>query len=114
MTRATPPVRRLLMDAKALIAKPKNFCRREVARDASGRPVDLQSPRAVRFCCLGAIWRGNDKWPRRQIASNAEDRLRLFVPDGHIASFNDAPTTTHPIIMRLFNKAILLAKEQGI
>ena len=60
MTRI-PPVRRLLMDAKALIAKPENWTKGTFARSAAvkSRGVDVFGPRACRFCAEGAIWRAN-------------------------------------------------------
>ena len=112
MTRAIPPVRRLLMDAKALIAKPENWCQRAFARDAYGDSVGINNSRACRFCSQGALL-------NRNIGTLPEPYLLAYdvlsdCAGRDIVNHNDAPTTTHPMIMRLFNKAIKRAKEQGI
>ncbi|KKK74142.1 hypothetical protein LCGC14_2886680, partial [marine sediment metagenome] len=79
------------------------------------RLANLSSPDACRFCAEGALLRAA---PEMRVENNVyptgNKLLReLIAPFGLIA-FNDAPTTTHPMIMRLFNKAIKRAKEQGI
>ena len=112
VTRRIPPVRRLLMDAKALIAKPENWCKGTFAKSAKGRPVPIDSAKACRFCAYGAVLHAEGKTyagPPRQ-ADMLLDTLTL----GGLVHFNDAPTTTHPMVMRLFNKAIRRAKEQRI
>ena len=110
MTRRIPPVCRLLMDAKALIAKPENWNQNGFARSATNRQVDVFSPQAHKFCAWGAlIWAaGKDEAPE------FVDAEMLLFNDLDLVTFNDAPTTTHPMIMRLFNRAIRRAKEQGI
>ena len=61
MTRAIPPVRRLLMDAKALISKPECWCKGTFAKSAKGYPVPIDSPKACRFCAYGAVLRAEGK-----------------------------------------------------
>ena len=111
MTRI-PPVRRLLMDAKALIAKPENWNQLGFARSAANRQVGIFSPQAHKFCVWGALIRvaGMDSVPEFMDA----EVLLFNTCDDHLAAFNDAPSTTHPMIIRLFNQAIRRAKEQGI
>lgn len=112
MTRRIPPVRRLLMDAKALIQKPENWCKRAFARDAYGDSVGVNNSRACRFCPKGALLNRNMGAPPKpyllayDILSDSAGR--------DIVNHNDADETTHPMIMRLFNKAIRRAKEQRI
>jgi len=111
MTRAIPPVRRLLMDAKALIAKPENWCKGTYARSAKNNSVNVHSWRACKFCPSGALFHAAGTW---DLYEHPAPRLLRESIGQPIISFNDAPTTTHPMIMRLFNKAIKRAKEQGI
>ena len=112
MTRAIPPVRRLLMDAKALIAQEENWTKGTFARSASNRQVLITSPRAQKFCSWGAILRaaGDD---REFLEHDALFLLEKETGTNNASLFNDAPSTTHPMVMRLFNKAIRRAKEQG-
>ena len=112
MTRI-PPVRRLLMDAKALIAKPSNWCKRAFAETARGKQINSFSPEACRFCAHSAIHRAS-----RELTLGIQERAiclaTRFTPNRSIILFNDAPETTHLKVMRLFNQAIRRAKEQGI
>ena len=112
MTRRIPPVRRLLMDAKALIQAPENWIKGKFARSAKGRPVRLDSPKACRFCAYGAVMHAAD---RTTVETTLDaDRLIGEQTKSGLIPFNDAPSTTHPMVMRLFNRAIRRAKEQGI
>lgn len=106
VTRRIPPVRRLLMNAKLLIQEPENWIKGAFARSAKGRKVNIQSPKACRFCAYGAMLHLDGSVGAYQL-------LNELTHEGLIA-FNDAPDTTHPMIMRLFDKAIRRAKEQGI
>ena len=112
MTRI-PPVRRLLMDAQKLIRKPENWTKGTFARSASNRQVLPTSPRAQKFCSWGAIVRAAGDG-REFLADDALFLLEKEMGTYNASLFNDAPSTTHPMIMRLFNKAIRRAKEQGI
>ena len=104
------PVRRLLMDAKALISKPECWCQEAYALSAKNRLVDPHSPRARKFCISGAIRRAQVGYG----TIHGARKILAGLVETNILGFNDAPDTTHPMIMRLFNKAIRLAKEQGI
>ena len=117
MTRRIPPVRRLLMDAKALISRPENWLKFRYAETAKGKKIDPFSDRAYRFCPAGAIQSaGNESTSatRTGAIDLLEGLLEHRTEKRTISGFNDAPETTHPMIMRLFNRAIRLAKEQGI
>ena len=111
MTRRIPPVRRLLMDAKALIQRPKNWTQRAYSRDAKGKQVGILSSEACRFCAEGTLLRVYDE---TEVYQSVNRLLRELIAPRGLVSFNDAPGTTHRDIMRLFNKAIRAAKEQGI
>lgn len=111
MTRI-PPVRQLLMDAKALIAKPECWCQRTFANDTFGRKVAWHSPAACRFCAYGAVLSAGQKIP--ETISCLATQILDAEAGGGILNFNDAPETTHPMVIRLFNKAIRRAEEQGI
>ena len=113
MTRILP-VRRLLMDAKALISKPGNWIKGTSAKTAKNKMVGTNSSEACRFCLQGGMERAtwNATWPLRKSAFGI---LGEGLPVGtSFINFNDGWSTTHPLVMRLFNKAIRRAKEQGI
>ena len=116
MTRRIPPVRRLLMDAKALIARPENWCKGVLARSVNNRHTDVFSQKAFRFCGMGAVWRAAGSFESPSYAAEAIKCLADgFDQDRYVlGAFNDAPETTHRDIMRLFNRAIKRAKEQLI
>ena len=115
MPRRIPPVRRLLMDAKALIVRSENWCTGRLARGKNNVPANIFGAKATRFCPVGAIWRTDWSTDSLRVV-NAKSQLDKSLPGGwqNVPDFNDAPTTTHPVIMRVFNKAIRRAKEQGI
>ncbi len=101
MTRI-PAVRRLLMDAKALIAKPESWIQGK---------VEYYSSKVHQFCAYGAVLHVvRLDGPALSCAVDILDEQT----NGNVIDFNDAPTTTHPMVMLLFNKAIRRAKEQGI
>ncbi len=119
-----PPVRRLLMDAQKLISKEENWTKHELARGAAVHSigVDIFGPGGRRFCSLGAIWRANyerqgsgyDGYKVLHEAISVLENSLVSHAELSLTMFNDAPTTTHHMVMRLFNKAIRRAKEQGI
>ena len=49
--------KRILLKAADLLEDPRRWTRSVEARDASGRSVRWSSPKAVRFCAIGAIER---------------------------------------------------------
>ena len=113
MTRRIGPVRRLLIKAKALIDTPEHWCKGTFAKSAKGREVSTLSALARKFCPWGAILRAAESDPGC-FEDEALGILESQTGTNNIALVNDAPETTHPMIMRLFNKAIRAAKEQGI
>ncbi len=113
MTRRIPPVRRLLMDAKALIAKPENWIQGTFSRNVAGKAVPTYDIDACQFCASGALYHATKLICNSHYVV-ARKMLGDFVPARRLISFNDAPTTTHPMVVKLFNKAIRRAKEQGI
>ncbi len=111
MTRAIPPVRRLLLDAKALIDKPEKWCKSAFARTSLGVATHALYDDATRFCLVGALMKADIPCTSHYL----EARAFLTEAGGKsVMCLNDAPTTTHRMIMALFNRAIKRAKEQGI
>lgn len=113
--------------ARNLIASPQNWTRGEYARDVDGSGVCAADPNAICFCSVGAVQRATS-----DVVGDLshEDALRLETssidilseatsrdPGGHqfygsIADFNDSRTTTHEDVLRAFDHAIKLAREE--
>lgn len=98
----------VLINAKALIADPKNWTQGVFARNADGYSTGVHEEDATCFCTLGAIAvaGNNQKWAQK-IAINTLSKIIDDI-DGNaalsIGGFND--THTHEQVMELFDKAI--------
>jgi hypothetical protein len=58
MTTAAPlTVLETLQQTRELLSKPQRWTRGTLARDSRGLPVSPESPRACRFCVMGALYR---------------------------------------------------------
>ena len=102
----------LLIKAKAVIADPKHWTQGSYAKDAEGRNVGPAKPDAVCWCSIGAI----DKVAHEEstyAARFAATRYLAVVSDKYgysgITDFND--NSSHKVVMKAWDKAIKLAKE---
>jgi hypothetical protein len=71
----------VLQAARVLVAAPSQWTRRAVARDRHGHPIAYSSPRADRYCALGALLRAYETicgpgTVERTLAANAEAPVR--------------------------------------
>ena len=55
MPDTTPTARDLLIEARALIAKPEAWTQGTGARDADGKPIAVEHDDAISWCATGAI-----------------------------------------------------------
>lgn len=114
----------LLVAAKALIADPKHWVQFRNAAGANNETVSSMSDQAVCFCSFGAVdqaaWRANDRKPITNynigtvggVYYDAEKLLRKSSQDLRSvgpATLNDS--TDHPTVMKMFERAIELAKR---
>ena len=53
-------VEKLLRAASDLITKPGSNCKKSFARDINGIKVQIESPEAVSFCAVGALYKAVD------------------------------------------------------
>ena len=101
----------LLTKAKALIADPKHWTQGWYARNAEGQVVGPNAPHAVCWCSIGAI----DKaaYEETTYSTNlAATRYLAEVSEEcgyNIFEFND--NSSHETVMKAWDKAIKLAKE---
>lgn len=116
-------VMQVLASASELLADPAKWTQGTLARDASGKSVSIEDPRAVCFCSLGAI--GKAVMVRYPGANTPEDEYACFVENltklsvrqlekavvgNDVPVFNDLPTTTHPQVMNAFRMALARTK----
>lgn len=95
----------VLKRAKNLLIT-KGWTRRYEARDAHSHAVPYDSPRAARFCIIGACCAvsATESFPARQILCE--------VAGNGLATFNDSQKSVKPIL-EVFDEAIKLAVERG-
>lgn len=103
--------REILEKAREKIARPENWCRGALARDAKRRSVRPETPEACRWCVFGAV----------QAATNvnanpaALDAFRLLNdaarPSQGMDNFNDNYRHSHADILALFDRAIALSEK---
>lgn len=102
----------ILRDARALIADPKRWTRRAFARDGRSRQVDPQSPRAVRYCATGALFKASgDNEVRDALAA----LQAVLIDQGWTVSievFND-DYAGHADVLALFDRAIADLEREG-
>jgi len=80
----------ILIEAKALIATPDKFCTGAYARDKELQRVHPLSPKAVRWCVLGAIGRAKGVHP---VASDRiSDLMRKTARQQMLSDINDTVT----------------------
>ncbi len=102
----------LLVKAKAVIADPKHWTQGWYAKDAKGYSTGPSTSKAVCWCSIGAI----DKVAHEEstyAARFAATRYLAVVSDKYgysgITDFND--NSSHKVVMKAWDKAIKLAKE---
>lgn len=89
-----------------LLADPARWCKGHLAVDANGRTVEPTSPRACRWCLLGALeacYAAAPSVPYRALRDAVREVCE--VSGGYPAWFNDAPCTTHEDILAVARKA---------
>ncbi len=99
----------VLLAARELVAG--GWTRGTYARAANGLTTAAAGKGAVCFCTLGAISRASGP------GEIEYDSALVFFKNANsvflIASWNDAPTTTHLDVVLAFERAALLAMKEG-
>lgn len=91
----------LLWAAREKIAAPERWTKDALARNARGTVVDDTDPTAVCWCIIGAMDGDAVSFSR---ACNALSHLSGY---DLVEEFNDAPTTTHAMVLNLLDRVIL-------
>lgn len=95
-------IKNRLIAARALIASPKNWTKKEEARDKIGQPVPYLSEKADSYCIVGALSRVGVHGPTALFAAlGCLEGLNFG-----LVAFNDDPATYHCAVLSLFDRAI--------
>lgn len=103
----------ILKKARELITDPEHWTRDTYARDAEGEYCNMNSPRAAKFCALGAIRRVSNSMSLGYLDSDARvamDMLARKIGGPSIAQFNDHHT--HEEVLAKFDGAIKDCEDQ--
>lgn len=99
-------VKETLQRALALLKGGKAWTKCQEARNASGRVVDPDDPRAVKFCMIGALSRVDGRFEdaarsklHRAVSAYSDQYSRVI-------NFNDARNTTFADVRKVFQLAI--------
>ena len=102
----------LLIKAKAVIADPKHWTQGWYAKTAKGQSTEPSAPRAVCWCSVGAL----EKVAYEENTYSTRFGAMWYLLDvsvecGYtgISDFND--NSSHKVVMKAWDKAIKLAKE---
>lgn len=103
----------MLHQAKQKISKPENWCKGNSAVNAAGAPVPVRLGEACRWCSVGSVRSirapGAGYWDAVAIL----DRATAYQTSGYlydVIDLNDHLDTTHDDVMKVFDRAMLLAR----
>ena len=101
----------LLIKAKAVIADPKHWAQGWYAKDAEGQPVGPRKSYAVCWCSVGALEKvAHEENTHDTHSTTARYLFDVSAECGYdIIDLND--NSSHEAVMRAWDKAIKLAKE---
>ena len=102
----------LLIKAKTVIADPKHWMQGWYAKNAEGKSVGPCNPDAVCWCSLGALHavaHEENTYNTRLTAAGYLARVSAECGYSDVPDFND--NSSHETVMKAWDKAIKLAKE---
>ena len=101
-------IREILIAARAKIERPEAWTRGAAARTGSGKSLPPEkASRGQCWCAAGAAWSiVGCQTDASHTAINCLSELVHEEFNIGVASYNDAPTTTHADILALFDRAI--------
>ena len=104
----------LLIKAQAVIADPRRWTQDVYAKDAKGQATKTLSPDAACWCSLGALEKvahEENTYNTRFAATRYLARVSAECGYSDVPDFND--NSSHEAVMKAWDKAIKLAKEDG-
>ena len=102
----------LLIKAQAVIADPRRWTQDVYAKDAEGQVTKTLSPDAVCWCSLGALEKVAHEENANGACFAATEYLAVVSEEcgySGISDFND--NSSHEVVMKVWDEAIKLAKE---
>ena len=113
----------ILSEVSSIIENPDNWTQCAMAKDENNEPVDIDDPKATKYCLLGALWivgtESNISNHSFNIAKHTISRTLIdkgkitdpcfFVPEHveeNIESFNDDSETTHEDVINILKEII--------
>ena len=102
----------LLIKAQAVIADPRRWTQDVYAKDAEGQVTKTLSPDAACWCSLGALEKvahEENTYSTRSAAAGYLFEVSHECGYSGIPDFND--NSSHKVVMKAWDKAIKLAKE---
>lgn len=104
-----------LIKAKALIDTPEKWTKDAFQRDAYGT-AQCQDEKATCYCSIGAIGAASRGQDAIRVVVRATNMLWFALSElklnfNTVIQFNDYASTTHEQVMKLFDRAVELAKK---
>jgi hypothetical protein len=96
----------LLRRAKEKIATPGTWTQEHYAKDENAEDVSPRDEQAICWCGFGALEAVTVGGPGSMFPENARLALAQASPGNNFVNFNDAPETTHDMVLAVFDKAI--------
>ena len=84
-------VKKILCEARALVADHKTWTKNTFARTASGKMTRSDAPNAVRFCALGALRKVGDSYTFQQEAEHLLQNTTRRLFHQSVPNVNDGP-----------------------
>lgn len=106
------PVINVLTAAIELISTPDQWTKGAMALDDAGYVVSPLGPRAVCWCCEGAVWREANRLAAsrthqpRFLGALVRDAIRRVIDTPDIFAWNDRPDITHADVIAALRRAI--------
>ena len=103
-----------LRAARELLSDPDRWTKGVGARDAFGRPVSVHDESARCWCALGAVVRSSAEPFGDALSTAAKSALHvsLLAGEDYVWEFNDAPRTSHAMMLAMFDRAISRLEEE--
>ena len=96
---------------------PSGIKARVVAAWLNNSTEAKNSPKAAKFCALGALYRASNikmtpAWDKPHVAKDAQNYLKKAIGEADIVAWNNRKRSSESVIQG-FDRAIKLAKSEG-
>lgn len=99
----------ILVCAREILSDPDHWTKGTLARTKTNKMTTTSNPAACRYCSMGAIVKcSGNIYEENDATIILEEAI-----GGNIIAFNDNVRTTHDDLMKMWDKAIRIAKEKA-